>query len=255
MMASWERGRPARTKPGPASPISPTWINRERRHAPPSAWPMRFLPTGWLPAASHSSSAATKGTGCGRDARAPRAITPPLRGSRRSRAARRRLMRWGVDAGRLLRKPPCTLWETPVCRQAGPPPHDGPDHSRVKQVLFQRQKLLHFCPVGVTMSSEEPWRASRPHKSFAASAISEEAHPGAPSTGHLLHRNQPAAAASASAGPMRFPPAGRSAATSQGAATEGPSRGCRPDGESTRGCRIIRTGPFGKSLTGRIIRE
>ena len=131
MMASWERGRPARTKPGPASPISPTWINRERRHAPPSAWPMRFLPTGWLPAASHSSSAATKGTGCGRDARVPR------RGSRRSRAARRRLMRWGVDAGRLLRKPPCTLWETPVCRQAGPPPHDGPDHSRVKQVLFQ----------------------------------------------------------------------------------------------------------------------
>ena len=36
MKASWERGRPARTKPGPASPISPTWINRERRHAPPS---------------------------------------------------------------------------------------------------------------------------------------------------------------------------------------------------------------------------
>ena len=27
-------------------------------------------------------------------------ITPPWRGSRRSRAARRRLMRWGVDAGR-----------------------------------------------------------------------------------------------------------------------------------------------------------
>ena len=36
------------------------------------------------------------------DARAPRAITPPLRGSRRSRAARRRLMRWGVSGGRLL---------------------------------------------------------------------------------------------------------------------------------------------------------
>ena len=32
MMASWERGRPARTKLGTASPISPTWINRERRH-------------------------------------------------------------------------------------------------------------------------------------------------------------------------------------------------------------------------------
>ena len=35
--------------------------------------------------------------------------TPPLR---------RRLMRWGVGAGRLLRKPTCTLWETPICPQA-----------------------------------------------------------------------------------------------------------------------------------------
>ena len=167
MMASWERGRPARTKPGPASPISPTWINRERRHAPPSAWPMRFLPTGWLPAASHSSSAATKGTGCGRDARAPRAITPPLRGSRRSRAARRRLMRvgggrratsqWGGKPGPrhirragwtpgesfhlsgalpLLRPGPCgsrrqggRLQAAPVCLRAGrPPPATGQIH-------------------------------------------------------------------------------------------------------------------------------
>ena len=51
--ASRERGRPARTKPGTASAISPTWINRERRHGSPSAWPLRFPPTGWLPAASH----------------------------------------------------------------------------------------------------------------------------------------------------------------------------------------------------------
>ena len=50
------------------------------------------------------------------------AITPPLRGSRRSRAARRRLMRWGVSGGRLLRKPTCALWETPVCPLAEPPP-------------------------------------------------------------------------------------------------------------------------------------
>ena len=44
--------------------------------------------------------------------------------------------------------------------------------------------LLHFCPVGVTMSWEEAHpgaRASRPHKSSR-------------SFGHLLHRNQPAAA-------------------------------------------------------------
>ena len=76
MKASRERGRPARTKPGTASAISPTCINRERRHGSPSAWPMRFPPTGWLPAASRSSSAATKGTGCGRDARAPRRCSP-----------------------------------------------------------------------------------------------------------------------------------------------------------------------------------
>ena len=50
------------------------------------------------------------------------AITPPLRGSRRSRAARRRLMRWGVSGGRLLRKPTCALWKTPVCPRPTPPP-------------------------------------------------------------------------------------------------------------------------------------
>ena len=88
----------------------------------PSAWPMQFPPTGWLPEASHRGSVAFKGTGCGRDARAPRAITPPLRGSRRSRAARRRLMRWELSGRRLLRKPTCTLWETPVCPRAGPQP-------------------------------------------------------------------------------------------------------------------------------------
>ena len=60
--------------------------------------------------------------------------TPALPGnhsppSRRSRAARRRLMRWGVSGGRLLRKPTCTLWETPVCPRAGPPPCRA-DHSR-----------------------------------------------------------------------------------------------------------------------------
>ena len=72
MKASWERGRPARTKPGTASAISSTWINRERRHGSPAAWSTPFPQTGWLATASHGSSAAAKGTGCGRDARAPR---------------------------------------------------------------------------------------------------------------------------------------------------------------------------------------
>ena len=31
MKASWERGRPARTTPGTAPPISATWIDRQRR--------------------------------------------------------------------------------------------------------------------------------------------------------------------------------------------------------------------------------
>ena len=65
------------------------------------------------------------------------AITPPLRGSRRSRAARRRLMRWGVGASRLLGKPTCTLWETPVCPRAGPPPCRA-DHSRKNDRWFMK---------------------------------------------------------------------------------------------------------------------
>ena len=38
-------------------------------------------------------------------------------------------VRWGAG-GRLLRKPTCTLWETPVCPRAGSPPCRK-DHSRV----------------------------------------------------------------------------------------------------------------------------
>ena len=51
-----------------------------------------------------SGAEASSGTGCGRDARAPRQIQiiSPWRGSRRSRAGRRRLMRWG-EAATLLR--------------------------------------------------------------------------------------------------------------------------------------------------------
>ena len=208
MMASRERGRPARTMPGTASPIPPTWINRQRCHGCPSAWPMGFPPKGWLPAASHSSSAAATGTGCGRDARAPRVITPPLRGSRRSRAARRRLMRWGVSGGRLLRMPTCTLWETPVCPQVQPPLCRA-DHSRKNSrslmkmnhewtrkntnrpedrwTCFNHKRHQHAsatCALGVTMSWDEGFpgaRASRPHQAWH-------------SLGHLPHLDQPATA-------------------------------------------------------------
>ena len=59
--------------------------------------------------------------------------------------------------------------------------------------------LLHFCPVGVTLSWEEAHpgaRASRPHKSSR-------------SFGHLLHRNQPAAAPCLCFGRAHAVPAGR----------------------------------------------
>ena len=59
--------------------------------------------------------------------------------------------------------------------------------------------LLHFCPVGVTMSWEEAppgARASRPHKSSR-------------SFSHLLHRNQPAAAPCLCFGRAHAVPAGR----------------------------------------------
>ena len=85
-----------------------------------------------------------------------------------------------------------------------PAPHDGADHSEEKQPFVNEDEppmntnshedppstttgakmLLHFCPVGVTLSWEEAHpgaRASRPHKSSR-------------SFSHLLHRNQPAAA-------------------------------------------------------------
>ena len=75
------------------------------------------------------------------------AITPPLRGSRRSRAARRRLMRWGVSGGRLLRKPTCTLWETPDCPGAVPLPPDRADHTRVKQRVLMPIRSRGHVPL------------------------------------------------------------------------------------------------------------
>ena len=70
MKTTWERGRPARTRPA-------------QLHLPP---PRRS--TGTAPFPDH----------CVKDVPGLYLITPPLRGSRRSRAARRRLMRWGVEA-------------------------------------------------------------------------------------------------------------------------------------------------------------
>ena len=80
----------------------------------------------------------------------------PLEGESQ-KAGRRRLMRWGVGAGRLLRKPTCTLWENsrlPASRAPAPGPGGSSesetgfvsgqspptpwlaDHSRVKQPVL-----------------------------------------------------------------------------------------------------------------------
>ena len=92
--------------------------------------------------------------------------------------------------------------------------------------------LLHFCPVGVTLSWEEAHpgaRASRPHKSSR-------------SFSHLLHRNQPAAAPCLCFGRAHAVPASRAVGCNIAGKLSGNrrdsmragrprSRGCRPDGE------------------------
>ena len=102
--------------------------------------------------------------------------------------------------------------------------------------LLQRQAaptcFCHFCPVGVTLSWEQAHpgaRASRPHKSSR-------------SFGHLLHRNQPAAAPCLCFGRAPAVPAGRAVGCNIAGKLSGNrrdsmragrprSRGCRPDGE------------------------
>ena len=49
---------------------------------------------------------------------------------------------WGVSGGRLLRKPTCTLWETPVCPRDRPPPCRA-NHSSA--ALGTVRPLLHYA--------------------------------------------------------------------------------------------------------------
>ena len=134
-------------------------------------------------------------------------------------------MRWGVGAGRLLRKPTCTLWETPVCPRAGPPPCRA-YHSRRNGRSFMKMNhewtridtktdgppsttsgtkmLLQFCALGVTMSWDDGFlgaRASRPHQACH-------------SPGHLPHLDQPGTAPWLSFGLADAVPAHRVAACS-----------------------------------------
>ena len=112
-------------------------------------------------------------------------------------------------------------WTRIVTRTDGPP-----------STTTDAKMLLHFCPVGVTLSWEEAppgARASRPHKSSR-------------SFSHLLHRNQPAAALCLCFGRAHAVLAGRAVGCNIAGKLSGNrrdsmragrprSRGCRPDGE------------------------
>ena len=222
MKASRERGRPARTslaQPRPSPPLGSTGMAPRLSFGLAAAVPAHRVA---------ACSTALKLSGGQRDRmragrpHAPRAITPPLRGSRRSRAARRRLMRWGVSGGRLLGKPTCTLWETPVCPRAGRPPcradhsrknsrslmktnlgmdtnkHKGPEDRWTWQQHKRHQNASAiWCRLVSTMSWDDGClgaRASRPHQAWH-------------SFDHLPHLDQPGMAPRLSFRPTASVPA------------------------------------------------
>ena len=96
MTASRERGRPARTKPGTAWAISPTWINRERRHGSTTAWPLLFCRLHRVAACSIARRPRSRVKAvCGRDAR-----SQVIRNSMRAGRPRSRVIRDRMRAGR-----------------------------------------------------------------------------------------------------------------------------------------------------------
>ncbi len=95
--------------------------------------------------------------------------------------------------------------------------------------------LLQFCSLGVTLSWEEAppgARASRPHKSSR-------------SFGHLLHRNQPAAAPCLCFGRAHAVPAGRAVGCNIAGKLSGNRReSMRAGRPRSRGCRPVRRQPL-----------
>ena len=145
---------------------------------------------------------------------------------------------WGVSGGRLLRMPTCTLWETPVCPRAGPPPCRA-DHStkngrplielnhewtRIDQktgappsTTSSAKILLPFCALGVTMSWDDGFpgaRASRPHNDGFLGARASRPHQAWHSLGHLPYLHRPGTAPWLSFGLADGVPADRVAACS-----------------------------------------
>ena len=205
-MASRERGRPARTKPGTALPISPLGSTGNGAMAllRPGRWGSR--PQGGCLQHRTKAQRRPKGQDAGGTPRAPRAITPPLRGSRRSRAARRRLMRWGVGlrvtsqkadvhplgnsrlpASRAPALPCGSFQEKRLIVNEDEPRMDTKRHEdRCTSFNDKRHPNASaiWCPWWVTMSWDDGFlgaRASRPHQAWH-------------SLGQLPHLEQPATA-------------------------------------------------------------
>ena len=77
-------------------------------------------------------------------------------------------VRSGVGAGRLLRMPTCTLWETPVCPRARPPPCRA-DHSRKNSRSLM--KMNHEWTPRNTKRHEDRWTSFNHKRRQNASAI------------------------------------------------------------------------------------
>ena len=88
--------------------------------------------------------------------------------------------------------------------------------------------LLRYRDLGGTMSLDEaPRERGRPART----------NPGTASAISSTRVDRQRCHGSASAGPMRFPPAGRPAAASQGNRAAGEGRGCGRDARAPGGCR------------------
>ena len=133
MTASWERGRPARTKPGTASqPASPP-LGSTGTGATALLRPGRCCSRRQGGCLQHRTEAQRqpKGQYAGGTPALPgdkeqnAGGTPALPGDKAQDAGGTPALpgdavpavRWGVSGGRLLGKPTCALWETPVCPQ------------------------------------------------------------------------------------------------------------------------------------------
>ncbi len=228
---------------GPASRLSSTRLDRQRRHDSVSVEPKPFPPAGWPCAASRGNGAATQPRECGRDARAPGGAPPPILrkypfdiGCHTPRSTTHRSIHWcsfvsirgsPFPVGDIsfpfvyflvaLVGPSCNFVDPSfsLCFRQAPPLLCRADHPRVKHPIVNkgeprmntnRHEYRWTC-LATTTSWEEALpgaRASRPHNTGTASPLS-------PTRLDRQWRHD-----SASAELMGFLPAGWPGAASQG---------------------------------------